>query len=85
MKTNKEVPFGYEYSTKFQAGDLVEWSGWGYSEDGEVIHNRNFGIIISIESEFFNGRDVVFAKVLPAGEEETKKFIVMILRKTNKK
>ena len=84
MKTS-DFPFGHEYSKKFNVGDLVEWTGWDYDQDGSVIHNKNFGIIISMGPEEFNGRTSMFAKVYPAGGGEAIKFIVFVLRKRREK
>ena len=81
MNIQKDKPFGYEYSKKFCVGDLVEWSGWGYDCSGSIIHNSHFGMILSMEPEEFNGRNVMFATVHPVGQEQTKKFIVFVLRK----
>jgi hypothetical protein len=81
----KDTPFGFEYSKKFHVGDLVEWSGWGYDNIGGIIHNKHFGVILSIETEFFNGRYVLFAKVFPAEGGDPKKFIVFAIRKRQEK
>tara|TARA_Y100000310_G_scaffold234843_1_gene237863 strand:- start:279 stop:536 length:258 start_codon:yes stop_codon:yes gene_type:complete len=85
MKIVKDVPFGYEYSKKFNIGDLVEWTGWDYDGNGDVIHNKSFGIIISMAPEECSGRSSMFAKVYPAGGGEAIKFIVFVLRKRQEK
>ena len=81
MKIIEDVPFGYEYSKKFSVGDLVEWTGWNYDVNGDVLHTKSFGIIISMGPKECSGRTSMFAKVYPAGGGEAINFIIFVLRK----
>ena len=66
-------------------GDLVEWNGWFLSKDGDCMHETYRGVLIKIEEHTLGGRDVLYGKVLPIGNDIIFDVNVFCLRKVTEK
>ena len=70
---------------KLSSGDLVEWKGWFLTKDGDCTHETYRGILIEIEEQAIGGRDVLYGKVLPIGNDIIFEINVFCLRKVSEK